>query len=209
MIDFTPFPKMARWSRDIIITEKIDGTNASVHILPLTTETDGLCRITCGVVYGVAHVMLAASRTRFITTTDDNQGFAKWVQTHADELWALGPGSHFGEWWGGGIQRRYGLAEKRFSLFNVQRWQCGVAGIHVLPEKMQFAPACCHVVPTLYTGSMSEQAILGALSNLSYFGSVAAPGFMDPEGIVLYHTAGNVGFKKTLKDDDKQKGQAR
>lgn len=29
---FQPFPKIARWSREVIITEKIDGTNASVIV---------------------------------------------------------------------------------------------------------------------------------------------------------------------------------
>ena len=30
--EFTPFPKMARLQRTVIITEKIDGTNAQVYI---------------------------------------------------------------------------------------------------------------------------------------------------------------------------------
>jgi hypothetical protein len=34
---------------------------------------------------------------------------------------------------------------------------------------------------------------------------MAAEGFMDPEGIVVYHTAGNVGFKKTIENDDQPK----
>lgn len=33
-------------------------------------------------------------------------------------------------------------------------------------------------------------------------GSVAAPGFANPEGVVIYHTAGNVLFKKTLIKDE-------
>ena len=32
--DFIPFTKLARLSRDIVITEKLDGTNASVLITP-------------------------------------------------------------------------------------------------------------------------------------------------------------------------------
>jgi hypothetical protein len=32
-------------------------------------------------------------------------------------------------------------------------------------------------------------------------GSRAAPGFMHPEGIVVYHVAGNVAFKKTFEKD--------
>lgn len=104
MNDFVEFPKIARLSRMCVITEKLDGTNASITI----TE-DG--QFLCG------------SRTRWITPEDDNYGFARWAHDHKDELMTLGPGTHFGEWWGHGIQRKYDLEEKRFSLFNVARWR--------------------------------------------------------------------------------------
>jgi len=39
------------------------------------------------------------------------------------------------------------------------------------------------------------------LAVLEENGSYAARGFMKPEGIVCFHTAAQVGFKKTLKDD--------
>jgi len=32
MTEFTEFPKIARYSRDVIVTEKIDGTNAPLFI---------------------------------------------------------------------------------------------------------------------------------------------------------------------------------
>lgn len=35
MLDFEGFPKMARLSREVVITEKIDGTNAQVLIVEL------------------------------------------------------------------------------------------------------------------------------------------------------------------------------
>lgn len=168
---FTEFPSIARLSRDIIVTEKIDGTNAQVHI------TDD------GRVY-------AGSRTRWITPLADNFGFAAWVQEHRDELLQLGPGSHFGEWWGAGIQRRYNIGEKRFSLFNVSRWSDDAV-----------RPACCHVVPVLYTGPFDTAAIEATLTLLGATGSVAAPGFMNPEGVVVWHEKARVLFKKTLGDD--------
>lgn len=177
--DFTPFPNIPRLSRQIIVTEKIDGTNAQVFI-----PEDGR--------------VLAGSRTRWITPEDDNHGFARWVKEHEDELRQLGPGAHFGEWWGCGIQRKYGLSEKRFSLFNVSRWS-------------QERPACCHVVPVLYGGPFDQAAIDGAIERLRTEGSVAAPGFMKPEGIVVYHAAAKAMFKmfkKTLEKDDQPKGQA-
>jgi hypothetical protein len=178
-IEFVPFPKIARLSRECVVTEKIDGTNAQVHI------TD-------------AGEVLAGSRTRWVTPQADNYGFAAWVEAHREELLALGPGSHFGEWWGQGIQRRYGLTEKRFSLFNVGRW--GPGGTDEASR-----PACCHVVPVLYRGPFETGAITWALDTLHVGGSAAAPGFKQPEGIVVFHAASGVLFKKTLERDDAPK----
>jgi hypothetical protein len=181
-MDFVEFPKMARLSREIFITEKLDGTNASVTI----TE-DGQ--------------FLTGSRTRWITPEDDNYGFARWAAENREELMRLGPGTHFGEWWGKGIQRNYSMTEKRFSLFNVSRW---------LDDATR--PACCSVVPVLYQGPMEERGVLKgvqkALARLQAEGSAAAPGFMKPEGIVVFHTAANLYFKKTLEKDEMSKQQA-
>lgn len=171
--EFNGFPKMARWSREIIISEKIDGTNASIFI-------------------GEDGEFLTGSRRRWITPEADNYGFSRWAHENRDELMKLGIGHHFGEWWGAGIQRRYGLDEKRFSLFNVSRWG---------DER----PACCHVVPVIYRGPMFSEAIEQALTTLDG-NSLAAPGFTDPEGVVLFHVAAGIGFKKTLKKDEQPKG---
>ena len=191
--DFHAFPKMARLSREIIVTEKIDGTNAQVFI-----GDDG--------------TLLAGSRNRWVTPEDDNFGFAAWVHEHRDELLTLGPGRHFGEWWGAGIQRRYGLTERRFSLFNVQRWALHGTEPETYPtadprvtRTQDVLPPCCGLVPVLYRGPFDTDAVEACLAVLREFGSRAATGFMSPEGVVVFHTAGNVGFKKTL-DDDAPKG---
>ena len=196
MMDFQDFPKLARLARQVIVTEKIDGTNAQVCI-----AEDG--------------TLLAGSRTRWITPADDNFGFAAWVEAHRDELLTLGPGRHFGEWWGAGIQRRYGLTEKRFSLFNVQRWALHGAEPRTytnadprLTRKQDVLPACCGLVPVLYQGPFDSLAIAQCLERLLLGGSVAAPGFARPEGIVVFHTAGNVGFKQTLEKDEVPKALA-
>jgi len=191
-MEFTGFPKIARLSREIIVTEKIDGTNAQV----LISELDGFPADGC--VYqkdGIA--VFAGSRTKWITPECDNHGFARWVVEHADELiCGLGVGRHFGEWCGSGIQRGYGLpkGEKRFSLFNTHRWE-------------DDRPECCHVVPVLYRGMFSTTVISGVLADLQVNGSVAAPGFMQPEGVIIYHTKGNIMFKKTILKDEKGKGE--
>lgn len=103
-MNFVGFPKIARLNRDCIITEKIDGTNAQICI----TEDGGF---------------LVGSRKKWITPENDNYGFARWAYENKEELLKLGVGSHFGEWWGQGIQRRYNMDKKVFSLFNVRyKW---------------------------------------------------------------------------------------
>lgn len=189
MIEFKEFPKMARLSRDIIITEKIDGTNASIFIQAEVLEEGADPLI---VARENGYTMRVGSRTRWITPKDDNFGFANWCLQNKEELFKLGEGHHFGEWWGSGIQRGYGLpkGEKRFSLFNTHRW----AG--------ELRPACCHIVPALFVGPFETQFINHILEELKTNGSQAAPGFMKPEGIVIFHTAGNLGFKKTIEKDE-------
>lgn len=189
-VEFQEFPKMARLSRECIITEKLDGTNAAVRIVRVGSARYWDPR-SCYSKDGL--VVYAQSRTRFITPDDDNFGFAAWVRDHAEELAGLGEGIHFGEWWGQGIQRKYGLNERRFSLFNAERWS-------------ESRPACCHVVPVLYQGLFSTEAAERCIEDLRANGSKAVPGWKDPEGIVVYHKAGNVGFKKTLVKDEEPKG---
>lgn len=211
-MEFMEFPKMARLTRECYITEKIDGTNAQVVISPApevsTTETRAYIDRFAVAVRGDGMTMRAGSRSRYITPTDDNFGFAKWVQEHADELWALGEGRHFGEWWGSGIQRGYGLTngEKRFSLFNTSRW---VPAGQSLEEKQEHPPACCRVVPVLYRGLFGPKHDENFIAKLKAEGSIAAPGWMKPEGIVVYHVAAGVSFKKTVEKDEQPKSLAK
>lgn len=171
--EFTPFPSISRLFRGMVITEKLDGTNAQVCV----TE-DGR--------------VFAGSRSKWLTPEADNFGFARWVKEHEEELLTLGPGQHFGEWWGSGIQRRYGLTEKRFSLFNVSRWG-------------DVRPACCHVVPTLFRGPFHTELVQIQLDFLKVIGSLAAPGFMQPEGVVVFHEHSSSLFKVTLDKNDGHK----
>lgn len=176
MTDFIPFQKIGRLARDIIVTEKLDGTNGVIQI-------------------GEDGSFLVGSRSRWITPEQDNHGFAGWAYYHKDELMKLGPGRHFGEWWGLGIQRNYGLKEKRWSLFNVNRWNA------------ETLPACCHVVPIVARGNFDTGLINSAMAMLELDGSRAAPGFMNPEGVVIFHTQTGHLFKKTFEKDDAGKGR--
>jgi len=198
-LEFHGFPKMGRLNRDIIITEKIDGTNAQILI---TEDGD----------------IIAGSRTRWITPQDDNHGFAKWVEGNKDTILQLGVGRHFGEWWGSGIQRGYGLSkgEKRLSLFNTVRW-CEHGKTPLLVPKADLRvikyqdvlPEGINTVPILYKGMFNSLAIDNTLDILKITGSYAVEGFMNPEGIVVFHTAGNVGFKVTIKDDEIPKSMSK
>lgn len=176
-MEFQKFSKIPRWSRDVVVTEKIDGTNAQI----LITEDGGF---------------FTGSRNRWITPENDNYGFSRWAYEHQEELMELGVGRHFGEWWGSGIQRGYGLekGEKRFSLFNTSKWK-------------DARPACCGVVPILWEGVMDDIDIESIMLELKLEGSVAAPGYMNPEGIVIFHTAGGSLFKKTFEQDATGKGE--
>lgn len=191
--EFVGFPKIARYSREVLVTEKIDGTNAQILIVPksemyVTAWETPL--VTIGDV-----MMYAGSRSRWLTREADNFGFAKWVQEHAEELYGLGVGRHFGEWWGQGIQRGYGLTEKRFSLFNVIRW-----------TEKETPPACVSTVPVIWRGQFHDLDAEALIDDLKLYGSQAAKGFMKPEGIIIYHIAGNVSFKKTVEKDHQPKG---
>lgn len=180
MEGFKEFQKIHRLHREVIVSEKIDGTNASIHF-----GEDAL-----------GMIMRVGSRSRWITPEDDNFGFAKWAHENRKELERLGPGSHYGEWYGQGIQRGYGLNEKRFALFNTDRWSDPAS-----------RPSCCGVVPVIWRGTFNEGMIIGSLDKLIIEGSHMVPGFMRPEGIVVFHTQANMAFKKTIEKDEEHKSQ--
>jgi hypothetical protein len=175
--NFESFPKIPRLRREVIITEKIDGTNAQIVVTP---EGE----------------VFAGSRNRWITPEDDNYGFATWVKKNEDELrLGLGIGQHFGEWWGAGIGRKYDLSERRFSLFNTSRWKPGST-----------LPASCRVVPVLAIGQFADDIIAKTLQQLKESGSIAEPGYMKPEGIVVYMCASQTMHKVLLEGDELPKG---
>jgi len=192
-IEFEAWPSISRLYREAIVTEKLDGSNAAFVVVE--AEDDYLDSEYVGgtfsTVDGVSYKFAAQSRKRLISPKDDNFGFAKWAWGNAQALvGVLGPGKHYGEWWGNGIQRGYGLprGEKRFSLFNTPRWRdtdlSSVDGLGVVPE--------------LYVGPFSLDKIEVVKENLLKYGSVASPGFMDPEGVVVYHTASRTAYKSTF-----------
>jgi len=230
-MQFEKFNKIPRLSRDIIITEKIDGSNGQIYIIsetevvdhfilndenfektPLDKADNFIAKYSLYMKFSKKInsnlLIFAGSRKRWLSLSEkngDNMSFAKWVQDNAEELINLGEGRTYGEWYGNGIQRNYGLEEKRFALFNVKKW-VNHDNPFELKDKQEYAPKCCGVVPILYKGEFNTIDIKAVLADLKMDGSSIVPGFMNPEGICIYHKASGQMFKKTIVDDEKPKG---
>lgn len=206
MIEFEAWPKTARLFREnMVVTEKIDGTNAAVGVVDglWGDESDNFMQLW---VDGQPYTVYAQSRNRLITPTvlsgnkgSDNYGFAQFVYSNADPLVrTLGFGLHFGEWWGQGIARNYGVDGRYFSLFNTSRWK------HLEdPEARESigVPDQVRVVPTLAVNTLDTEVIRRQLDLLKECGSVAAPEFMNPEGVCVYLPAAQKTFKVTYEGD--------
>lgn len=213
VVEFKEFEKIPRLNREVVITEKIDGTNACVVVVDVPMPKWWQFWKS-----PAQKLVFAQSRNRLLTIDNDNAGFAKWVLENTEELKHLGPGYHYGEWWGHKIGRNYGLKEKKFSLFNSWRWVEDTGVRTELEPGRYYAPKCCNVVPIIYQGpwvgtgswSTNPDPVFvpdDAISMLKWKGSYAAPGFMDPEGIVVFHTASNKYFKVTIKGDGMPKSR--
>ncbi|QWY83069.1 RNA ligase 2 protein [Rhizobium phage RHph_X66] len=176
---FESFQKIARAKQGFgcVITEKLDGTNAQILI-----EDNKIVGV--------------GSRQRWIAPgkLTDNYGFAGWVQDNEEELVTkLGDGQHFGEWYGSGIQRAYGRTgnDKRFALFNTGRWSDAAV-----------RPACCECVPVLFAGEFSRNNVDKVMRDLAENGSSMVPGFMKPEGIIIYLPGPRILLKETYEHSD-------
>lgn len=186
MTEFRKYPSIPRYRKDIQVTEKIDGSNAAIVI-----GDDGA-------------TVRAQSRNRFVTPDDDNHGFARWVYENREELVEVLPdGYHYGEWWGSGINRGYGLkgGEKHFTLFNPARY-----------EELVLPPELLTTVPVLYEGPAQTRDDEGnsidmtdvVMEHLKRNGSFLfhAQCFPDPEGVVIFHTASRQLYKVTYNFDE-------
>lgn len=203
-MEFRSWGKTPRLFRDIVITEKIDGTNSAVIIEKATKEGQGDA-IAFVHVDDTTYAVGAQSKNRLITPgkTTDNYNFAQWVEENAELLVRnLGPGHHFGEWWGKGIQKRYGDLDYRvFSLFNTAKHR----DTFFRTEELNGTPVNVESVPVLYEGQFSEEAIHAAAKELLKNGSVAAPFASNPEGLAIYHTQSKQVYKFTFDNNDKGK----
>src|SRR5689334_8926409 len=127
-MEFRSWGKTPRLFRDIVITEKIDGTNSAIIFEDVTLLDVDLVPSTELITRGAYLYRVGAqSKNRLIYPgkTTDNYGFASFVYANKEALFdLLGVGHHFGEWYGEGIQKRYGDANKgvrTFALFNTAK----------------------------------------------------------------------------------------
>lgn len=215
-MQFEKWPGIPRLSKEkMIITEKLDGTNACIVMQPAPHGVGDQELTDSGIVlgmpnenapFGVELVEFAAqSRSRFITPKDDNYGFAKWAYQNAEKLYAiLGYGKHYGEWWGSGIQRNYGLPEKRFSLFNAPRWNEQISYLFATTPVAEL-----RTVPMLYNGPADWSQVELWREKLAQ-GSVAAPNFKGKaEGMVVYLRELNASYKVLIENDDIHKWEVK
>lgn len=211
LTEFEGWGKIARLNKHTVITEKIDGTNAAIVVRPLDRDRPAvdirphetmvrLIELDGMYAKAVYYAVAAQSRKRFVTPADDNFGFAGWVWDNAHNLASgFGPGRHFGEWWGVGIQRGYGTTGRYFSPFNSHRWDKGAIE-HEGLDVIGVVP-----VPVLYRwGSLDSIVIAQAIEELRELGTRlphTRKGF-EAEGVVVYHTASDSLFKVLCKNDD-------
>lgn len=201
-IVFEGYPKTSRFEKPVIVTEKIDGTNAQIYIRPTDEYYDPKYD---SLIFNQnednskpnGYLLRAGSRNRWISPSDDNYGFANWVFDNADELVKLGVGRHFGEWWGRGIGRGYDLDTRKFSLFNTSRWLVlhDTSNVNYsIPKWVKACPDCCDVVPVLERDAKFAD-VYGIMTWLESVGSIANPGYKRPEGVIAFHTGSGQVYK--------------
>lgn len=151
----------------VTITEMIDGKSGVLYVDK------------------IKGIVTAGTRWTWLDTPHwDGYGFQTWARVNEKALLNLGPGYHFGVWWGHDIERGYNLNQKRFSLLDNIMW-----------DDLTKVPDCCGVVPELYRGPMTDTCIPDTLRVLKEVGSLAAHGYKRPMGIVIRHLTGNVKYK--------------
>lgn len=158
---FESFPDIKKFGTAVLyITQKIHGSNAQIYIFQ---QEDGSLDLACG------------SRSQWIAPGKDNFGFAEMVYAHKQEfIDKLGPGRHYGEWAGPGINSGEGLKTKTLVLFD--HWK--------YPSERPLPPNTV-IVPVLYAGGFDLGKIQEVTDDLKKNGSKLVTGFMRPEGIVL------------------------
>jgi len=200
-MEFKAFPKIEHYGKlHMTITQKIHGSNAQVYIEKIL-QTEATHATYLGQPDSMTNIVtfkdeyyriLAGSRTRWLTLDQDNFGFAAFVYLNQLEfVEKLGPGQHFGEWAGPGINSGEGLTQKTFVLFDWWKF----------PSKCPLPPQTV-VVPVLHSGAVNQGTVDAVMADLQKNGSRLVPGFMRPEGVVI--TVAGTRYKKVFEAEETQ-----
>lgn len=185
--EFHAWGKTARVDSPVVVTEKIDGTNGVIYVDFGDNPHSPVIWVGArnGWIAGIS-----VNGAEFVRS--DHYGFAGWATANRLQIARLlGHGYHYGEWWGQGIARGYGQDRKRFQLFDIRHsekdgwdddaneWNIGT-------------------VPVLYDGPMDHRTMERQVELLQRRGSVVAPGYLYPEGLVVRFSHNGVRFKKVI-----------
>jgi len=173
---FKKWPSIPRLQNEIFhFSEKIDGTNSCVIIKDYQEAIES-GQYWFKIKTLDNYTIFAQSRNKLLTIDNDNFKFAQWVFDNAESLLNLGVGYHYGEWWGKGINTRYSIPEKRFSLFNTSLWN------------NQNKPECCDIVPYLGTCDINtlQEKIQQTKDLLHITGSYVDTNCKNPEGFIIF-----------------------
>lgn len=163
----------------VIVTEKIHGANCHVNVV---SQPDGSLKA------------IAGKRTSYVGT-QGLFGFGEFVTSNEKEICEkLGPGRHYAEWTGAGVNGDYGLKNKTAVLFNTRHHGPKKAA-GVLPDRFD-------VVPVLYDGPYVQEKIDEVLADLKANGSKFSHGYMRPEGVVLFFPLFNAYKKIVFKPEE-------
>jgi hypothetical protein len=202
---FKEWPKIPRLRGPMVVTEKVDGNPAQVTIRLLGKGDTWMLRTDLDTVVTIdnadSFAVRAGARRRWVAPgREDVFGFAQWTRGHARQLVEqLGVGRHYGEWYGAGIQRTYGLDHRRWALFNTKRWMTNRSVLADPIIALQREGVAVDVVPILYAGQWSSQAVEECLEDLRVHGSLlAASSGWSAEGVVVYHATSHHLYKVHL-----------
>lgn len=205
IVEHKRFGKIFRLNRPVVVTEKIDGTNCAVVVVPvdalesLAAAGRGAAVVEVEKEDGSSHscAVYAQSRNRILFPGADHHGFMEFVHDNADGLAnLLGVGCHFGEWWGKGINREYAQQGRRFALFNIERWR-GIETCTKIPIET--------VTVLAEMDAFDTAKIARVMHDLRTNGSKHVPAWPTPEGVVVRHSASGALFKVMCEDDETAK----
>lgn len=182
-IKFLKWPKITRRNAKCTISEKANGSNGALAFkVTDASPTDGR------EIYVLDVQMAVQTRTRIVTTQDDQTGIARWAEANRETLemdllyvnrMLPEPGTyyHYGEF------MTRGHDEPHFYLFNTRRW-----------TGVKFRTPTLKVVPVLYEGDYSDEIVEKCLEDLRQNGSRIHPG-LPAEGVVVYYPSNDTMFK--------------